>query len=101
MERLAKQKQINYLIRSTNVDWDCEVITLFRKNNLGCKKAIVGAINWFFDNEEQGIILEDDIVPKNEFFEFCDIMLEKYKDESIIKAVSGFNQFGQNVESNS
>lgn len=85
----------------TNVDWDCEVITLFREHNLGCKMAIVGAINWFFDNEEQGIIIEDDIIPKSEFFQFCDIMLDKYKEFSDIKVVSGFNQFGQDVESNS
>ncbi|SOD20339.1 nucleotide-diphospho-sugar transferase [Pedobacter xixiisoli] len=86
---------------ATNVDWDCEVLTLFREENLGCKTAIVIAIDWFFENEPEGIILEDDIIPKNEFFEFCDIMLEKYRNENVIKAVSGFNQFGQNIESNS
>jgi hypothetical protein len=85
---------------ATNVDWECQVFTLFNKSNLGCKMAIVNGINWFFDNEEQGIILEDDVIPKMEFFDFCDIMLKKYKDENSIKAVSGFNQFGQNVQSN-
>lgn len=82
------------------VDWDCKVYTLFREENLGCKMAIVGAINWFFENEDQGIILEDDIIPRPEFFDFCDLMLERYKNENIIKAVSGFNQFGQGINSN-
>jgi hypothetical protein len=85
---------------ASNVDWECEVFTLFRTQNLGCKMAIVGAINWFFESEEQGIILEDDIIPKFDFFNFCDIMLEKYKDQNLVKAVSGFNQFGQGVKSN-
>ena len=42
-----------------NIDWKCEVKTLFRKENLG-KYAVSGAISWFFENEEEGIILEDD-----------------------------------------
>lgn len=85
----------------TNVDWDCEVFTLFRENNLGCKKAIIAAINWFFENESEGIIIEDDVIPLKDFFPFCDIMLEKYRDNENIKAVNGFNQFGQEITSNS
>lgn len=86
---------------ATNVDWDCELFTLFRDDNLGCRKAIVGAINWFFDNEEQGIILEDDVIPIQEFFTFCDDLLNRYRYNKNIIAVNGFNQFGQEVMSNS
>lgn len=85
----------------TNIDWDCEVFTLFREDNLGCRKAIIGAINWFFENESEGIILEDDVIPLPDFFQFCDINLEKYRDNESIKAVNGFNQFGQEVTDNS
>ena len=46
-----------------NVDWDCEVKTLFRDRNLGCKYAVSSAIDWFFENEDMGIILEDDCLP--------------------------------------
>jgi len=42
-----------------HIDWDCEVKTLFREKNLGCKYAVSGSIDWFFENEEMGIILED------------------------------------------
>ena len=45
------------------VDWPCEVKTLFREKNLGCKYGVSGAISWFFDNEEEGIVLEDDCRP--------------------------------------
>src|SRR6188768_901296 len=41
------------------VDWPCEVKTLFRDKNLGCGPAVSGAISWFFDQVEEGIILED------------------------------------------
>lgn len=55
---------------ATNIDWDCELITLFREKNLGCKYAVSSAISWFFENEEQGIILEDDCLPSNDFLDF-------------------------------
>src|SRR5262245_34493472 len=48
---------------ATAVDWPCELKTLFREQNLGCKRAVSGAIEWFFENEEEGIILEDDCLP--------------------------------------
>jgi len=74
-----------------NIDWKCEVKTLFRDKNLGCGKAISEAITWFFQNEEQGIILEDDCVPSQSFFWFCEELLEKYKNEKRIGMISGDN----------
>lgn len=79
----------------TAVDWRCEVKTLFRKKNLGCKHAVSGAITWFFEHEEQGIILEDDCLPNNSFFQFCEILLEKYKYDQRIGQISGFNGLGK------
>lgn len=78
-----------YLLK--NVDWDCEVKTLFREENIGCKMAVSGAISWFFEHETQGIILEDDCKPCQSFFWFCEEMLEKYKDDKRIWLVSGDN----------
>src|SRR5277367_265131 len=54
------------------IDWDCDVKTLFRESNLGCKNAVSSAITWFFENEEMGIILEDDCMPAQSFFPFCE-----------------------------
>ncbi len=73
------------------IDWDCEVKTLFREKNLGCGSAVNSAIGWFFDNVENGIILEDDCVPDLSFFNFCQELLEKYKDDKRVFGISGFN----------
>lgn len=86
---------------ASNVDWECEVFTLFRTQNMGCKMAIVTAINWFFESEEEGIIIEDDVIPTEAFFTFCDSLLEKYRNNEQVKAINGFNQFGQEVANNS
>ncbi len=45
------------------VDWDCQVQTLFGEKNAGCRIAVSEAVSWFFAHEEEGIILEDDCLP--------------------------------------
>ncbi len=78
------------------IDWDCEIHTLFRENNLGCKVAVSSGIDWFFSNEEMGIILEDDCLPNQSFFYFCDELLEKYRDDERVMQIGGNNfQFGK------
>lgn len=74
-----------------NIDWQCEIKTLFREKNLGCKKAVSEAITWFFNNEEQGIILEDDCLPSQSFFWFCEDLLGRYKNDLRIWHISGDN----------
>ena len=73
------------------VDWDCEVKTLFQQNNLGCGVGPVTAINWFFEQVEEGIVLEDDCLPAPDFFVFCQAMLKKYRHDEQIFHVSGNN----------
>jgi hypothetical protein len=73
------------------VDWECEVKTLFREKNLGCGKAPSEAITWFFENVEEGIILEDDCLPNLSFFRFCEELLEKYRSNEKIFMISGDN----------
>jgi hypothetical protein len=75
----------------SNIDWDCEVKTHYHKNNLGCKKAVCSAIDWFFENEEQGIILEDDCLPNDSFYSFCEELLNFYKYDERIFYISGNN----------
>ncbi len=80
----------------TKIDWACEVKTLFRKQNLGSKNAVIEALTWFFDQEEYGIILEDDCLPNQSFFPFCRAMLDRYKDDQRVMHISGTNlQFGR------
>ncbi len=72
-----------------NVDWKCDVKTLFREENLGCRVAITSAIDWFFNYTDAGIILEDDCLPSESFFGFCALILEKYKHDEKIMQING------------
>ena len=85
-EKVARVREI-----ATAVDWPCEVRTLFREENLGCKSAVSGAISWFFEYEEQGIVLEDDCLPNPEFFTFCEKLLERYSMDDRVSVITGNN----------
>jgi hypothetical protein len=69
--------------------WDCEVHTLARDRNLGCKEAVASGLAWFFDRVDEGIVLEDDCVPDPSFFRFCAELLERYREDELVMGVGG------------
>lgn len=74
-----------------NIDWDCQVETLYQNKNVGCKQAVSSAITWFFSAEEEGVILEDDCLPSADFFRYCDVMLNRYRYDSRVRHIAGAN----------
>jgi hypothetical protein len=85
---------------ASTIDWDCNLQTLFQPENLGCGNAVSGAINWFFSIVDRGIILEDDCMPHPEFFQFCEVFLNKYQDDKEIMMISGANFQPPNTQGN-
>lgn len=83
-------KEVRDLVLN-GVDWDCEVKTLFREENVGCGRGVSEAVTWLFDNEETGIIIEDDCVATKSFFYFCRDLLDYYKDNEKIMHIGGNN----------
>ena len=94
-EKVEQVRQI-----ATNVDWDCEVKTLFREKNLGCRVGVSSAIDWFFENEEEGIILEDDCLPSQSFFWFCEELLKQYRRDTRVMHIGGCNPIDRQLVSN-
>lgn len=82
----------------THIDWDCKLLTLYRTKNLGCGKAVSSAISWFFKNEKDGIILEDDCLPNQSFFNYCEVLLDRYRDNKQVYHISG-DQFVKDYKS--
>ncbi len=93
LEDLEKCQVTRNIIKQ--IDWNCEVNILFQEKNLGCKYGPVAGINWLFQHEEEGIILEDDCLPEQSFFFFCQELLKYYKYDNRIMHISG-NNFGWN-----
>ena len=74
-----------------NIDWNCEIKRKFNETNLGCRSSVSSGLNWFFENEQFGIVLEDDCIPSKSFFVFCDQMLKKYEKNNSVYSISGSN----------
>ena len=73
------------------VDWPCEVFTRFSEVNLGVKMGEASAMSWFWENEEMGIVLEDDTYPAQSFFWYCEELLFRFKDDDRVWAIMGNN----------
>ena len=96
LDDVEKCRKVREIV--ANIDWPCEVKTLFREKNLGCKKAESSAFDWFFGHVEKGIILEDDCLPNQSFFPYCEELLERYKDDKRVMHISGDNFLRKNSQ---
>lgn len=89
------QKNIKKCQQIVNdVDWDCEVFKNYSDTNLGCGMRVSSGISWAFQHVDRLAIIEDDCVPSNSFFHFCQELLEKYKNDERIGMISGMNNLG-------
>lgn len=80
----------------SRIDWDCQIFKMYQEKNLGYDKQCYQSLSWFFEQETEGIILENDCLPSYSFFGFCTTLLEKYRNDERIGHISGGNyQFGK------
>jgi len=76
-----------------NIDWDCKFNKIYSTYNLGLAKRISSGLDQVFAVEESAIILEDDTLPDQSFFWFCDELLRHYSKNERISHISGCNPF--------
>ena len=87
-EKCANVRQvIEEMVRSTDVN----LHTYYSTENLGCGPGPAAAISWFFENVDEGIIIEDDAVPHPDFFPYYEELLEKYNNDSEVRAIGSMN----------
>ncbi len=60
--------------------------------------AVSTAIDWFFEHVDEGIILEDDCLPDQSFFPFCQELLNYYRNDHRVSSISGSNPFSDGIE---
>ena len=73
------------------ITWECKIYTLYMKENLGCGLGPAKGITWFFNNEKEGIVLEDDCLPHIDFFYYCKELLKFYRYNKNIYFIGGTN----------
>ena len=65
----------------------------FLKKNYGCRLGPLNGITWFFNENDYGVVLEDDgILSKNCLYGFAKL-LKKYKNNSQFMSLSSFNEY--------
>ena len=73
------------------INWECEIKRLFHKKHLIASESISSGISWFFENENEGIIIEDDCVLSRDFYFFSQELLKKYRDNKSVFQICASN----------
>ena len=87
----AEKVEATRRVIEQEIDWPCQIERLYSDVNQGCSIGPIRAINWFFEQVEEGIILEDDCVPHPDFFPYCTTLLERYRHDTRVWCISGDN----------
>ena len=61
---------IKSIVENFNRGYKGKMHTHFRDNNVGCASSVLSGCDWIFQTEENAIILEDDCIPGDDFFNF-------------------------------
>lgn len=78
-----------------SVDWECTVYKHYCEENQGCDPSTFNAFKWAFTLVDKCIILEDDQVPGNSFFWYCQELLNMYEFDDRINHICGYNPYGE------
>lgn len=96
----ALVEQVHNLVGS--IDWECTVFRDFAETNMGLKRRITSGLSRVFEKCEAAIILEDDCVPHQTFFAYCDELLYRYADDDRVGLIGGSSRLrGRRVSENS
>lgn len=71
------------------LSWDCTVERNYSTGNLGCMARVSSGLDWVFSKVSRAVILEDDCIPDESFFRFCEAALVFYSDNERVMSVSG------------
>jgi hypothetical protein len=75
----------------SEIDWDCDVLKNYSDQNLGCGMRVHTGIDWAFSQFEELIVLEDDCIPTESFFAFCEELLARYRNDERVMHIGSFN----------
>lgn len=76
-----KCAEVRCVVEELTKDTNVVLHTLYSEKNLGCGAGPMTGISWFFNHVERGIVMEDDCLPHPDFFGYCEVLLERYKDD--------------------
>lgn len=72
-----------------SLPWKCDVYRDYADANLGCRRRVASGLSWVFANVPSAIVLEDDCIPRANFFPYCREVLQRYEADVRVASVSG------------
>lgn len=88
---LVKCNEVRNVVDELTKGFDLQLHKLYSDKNLGCGPGPKAALDWFFSENDYGIILEDDAVPHPDFFPYCEELLLKYKEDADVRAIGSMH----------
>lgn len=73
----------------SEIDWPCEVHRDFSDINLGSGRRVSSGLDWVFSLVDRAIVLEDDCLASPEFFTYCEVLLERYRECTQVWVIGG------------
>jgi hypothetical protein len=83
-KKVLETREIIKRIRWTKPEVICQTV------NIGLAKSIVNATNYVFEKYDRLILLEDDCIPQDYFFDFMEECLRRYEQKEKIFGISGY-----------
>lgn len=81
------QNDILFMLKN-NIKIDINII--HKKKNYGLAKSLVFGVDYMSRKYKHFIVLEDDVIPYKNFFNFIKCNLKKYKNDNGISAICGY-----------
>lgn len=97
---LDSQRIAQVLAEIRKIDWTTDIELRVREKNLGLRFAVADAVTWVTDIYGEVIVLEDDVEVGPEFLSFMSHMLDKFRNDSRVGHISGYNPVPQEFLTN-
>lgn len=88
-----KQAEIFRILHDFEATSESKIYVRANEANLGVAAGVISAIDWFFAQEPEGLILEDDLVVGDDFYRFALTGLETFRNDSSVWMISGTQLF--------
>ena len=87
----------NIVYNLKNIDWNCDLLLIKREINLGCKRNMIESITEAFSKHSELIILEDDVIPDLDFFNYMNKMMTKFRNSHDVFLISGYTSIQEKL----
>lgn len=83
-------KECRALVTHIQFKSNFEIKTSFKDANLGSAANIITSVDWFFENEKAGLILEEDCLPDPSITDYMRYNLDRFEHDKRVWIISGY-----------